>query len=259
MSDPSPRARAPEIPAFDETWALFLDFDGTLVDIAPTPEAVRVEAGVRESLDALRRRLGGAMAVVSGRPVATIDGFLMPLRVDVAGLHGIELRLGGDFFPCRPEEHPALRRMAETLRVALEGEPGVILEDKGCSFAVHWRLADVEPAARAQRLVADAAEGLGSAYRLQRGKAVAEILPARASKGAVMEDILERPPYRGRRPVFIGDDLTDEHGFAAVNAQGGLSIKVGEGPTQALHRLSSPATVRATLARWAAAHPLTSG
>lgn len=253
MTATSPAAALASLLGASADRALFLDFDGTLVDIAPTPDEVRVEPGVREHLARLRGPLGGALMLVSGRGIPVLDGFLSPLRLDAAGLHGIELRLGEVLRPCRPEEHPELRQALAEIRSRLAGEPGLLVEDKGCSFAVHWRLADRARAELGEALVEGAAERLGPGYRLQRGKMVGEILPARASKGAVIEDVLQRPPYRGRLPVFIGDDVTDEHGFAAVNARGGLSVKVGDGPTQAKRRLPGPAALRELLALWAEA------
>ncbi|HST94560.1 MAG TPA: trehalose-phosphatase, partial [Microvirga sp.] len=122
-------------------WALFLDFDGTLVEIAERPDAVVVPADLGRTLQSLRDRLGGAMALVTGRSIAVIDGFLAPDRFDVAGLHGAEYRLAGGLFPCRPEEHPDLRRAIEELEERFAAEAGVLIEDKGCSVALHWRLA----------------------------------------------------------------------------------------------------------------------
>jgi trehalose 6-phosphate phosphatase len=128
--------------------------------------------------------------------------------------------------------------------------PGVLIEDKGCSVAVHWRTApDKADFARAQAQASAAA--LGDAYRIQYGKAVAEILPAASGKGRVIEAFLRELPYRGRMPVFIGDDLTDEPGFAAVNAAGGMSIRVGAGESAAMKSLDSPAQLRERLFRWA--------
>jgi trehalose 6-phosphate phosphatase len=138
-------------------------------------------------------------------------------------------------------------RLSETFA----GADGVLIEDKGCSVAVHWRMAP-DLAERALGVAQETAAGLGREYRLQHGKAVAEILPASASKGAVIELFLQHEPYRGRRPIFVGDDVTDEHGFAAVNAQGGVSVRVGDGPTQASQRIASPAALRAALRQWAA-------
>jgi trehalose 6-phosphate phosphatase len=229
--------------------ALFLDFDGTLVEIAERPEAVRVDPALGSTLARLSNRLGGALALVSGRPIAALDGFLAPRRFDAAGLHGIERRIGGRLFPCRPEDYPDLRTGIARLREQLEGRTGVLIEDKGCSVAVHWRLAP-DHADRAERVVRDLAARLGPGYRLQFGKAVAELLPARSGKGAAILQFLAEAPYAGRRPVFIGDDLTDEHGFAAVNASGGVSVRIGAGPSEARFRIETPAVLRERLAQW---------
>jgi trehalose 6-phosphate phosphatase len=230
--------------------ALFLDFDGTLVDIAERPEAVSVEPSLVSVLGTIRDLLGGALALVSGRPVAFLDERLSPLRLDAAGLHGVEHRIAGRFYPCRPEDHPDLRAGIDRIRAALGSRQGIIIEDKGCSVAVHWRLAPAE-AGLALDAANDLARSLGSGYRIQYGKAVAEILPAASGKGRVIEDFLTKPPFRGRKPVFIGDDLTDEHGFEAVNRLGGTSVRVGHGDTVALRRVPSPVELRRRLAEWA--------
>jgi trehalose 6-phosphate phosphatase len=232
-------------------WALFLDFDGTLVDIAERPDAVVVDPALPDVLARLRDRLGGALAVVSGRPIAFLDGRLAPHRFDAAGLHGIEHRIAGELFPCRPEDHPALRREIERLRPVLAPHEGLIIEDKGCSVAIHWRLAS-HLADFARERAKAMAEALGPDYRIQFGKAVAEILPAASGKGRVIERFLEADPFRGRRPLFIGDDLTDEHGFEAVQAREGLSVRVGPGETIAQARIGSPAALREALGIWAA-------
>jgi trehalose 6-phosphate phosphatase len=231
-------------------WALFLDFDGTLVDIAERPEAVRVDPALPPALAGLQARLQGALAIVSGRPIAFLDGRLAPFRFDAAGLHGIEHRLAGRLSPCDPNAHPALRLEVARLVEVTAPHPGVLIEDKGCSVAVHWRIApDKADFARGQAQATAAA--LGETYRIQYGKAVAEILPAASGKGWVIEAFLREPPYRGRIPIFIGDDLTDENGFAAVNAAGGVSIRVGAGESVAAQRLDSPAHLRECLFRWA--------
>jgi trehalose 6-phosphate phosphatase len=231
-------------------WALFLDFDGTLVEIAERPDAVVVPADLGRTLQTLHDRLGGAMALVTGRSIAVIDGFLAPDRFDVAGLHGAEYRLAGGLFPCRPEHHPDLRRAIDELEERFAAEPGVLIEDKGCSVALHWRLAP-EAGDLASDTIREMAEALGSGYRLQLGKAVAEVLPARASKGGIIRHFLTQAPYRGRRPIFIGDDLTDEQAFESVDALGGVSIRIGPGPTRARYRVEAPAVLRNLLMRWA--------
>lgn len=238
----------------DETqtaFALFLDFDGTLVDIAERPDAVAVDPELPGALARLRDFLGGALALVSGRPIETLDRFLNPERFDAAGLHGLERRIAGQSFPCRPEDHPDLRRALEEARRFVAAHQGLVVEDKGCSFAIHWRLRP-ELASEAAQVAEEAAARLGARYRLQHGKAVAEILPAEAGKGPAIAWFLERAPYGGRRPIFVGDDLTDEHGFAAVNERGGLSIRIGGGPSVAQRRIGSPAALRNLLTQWAA-------
>jgi trehalose 6-phosphate phosphatase len=202
--------------------ALFLDFDGTLAEIAPRPDAVQVAPGLVDTLERLRERLGGALAIVTGR-------------------------LAGG----RAEDHPDLRRQVERLQAESAALANVLIEDKGASVAVHWRLANPEDAARAEALVKAAADALGGAYRLQLGKAVGEIVPAQATKAHAIRAFLEQAPYAGRRPVFFGDDRTDEIAFASVNEDGGIAVRVGDGDTVAGRRLPDPAAVRALLRDWA--------
>lgn len=231
--------------------ALFLDFDGTLAEIAPTPDSVQVEAGLVDTLERLRARLGGALAIVTGRPISVIDGFLAPARLDAAGLHGVERRVGGAITGGRAEDHPDLREQVERLNEGARPLAKVLIEDKGASVAVHWRLASPADAARAEALVVAAAEALGGAYRLQLGKAVGEIVPAQATKAHAIRALMERAPYAGRRPVFLGDDRTDEIAFASVSEDGGVAVRVGDGETVASRRLADPAAVRALLRDWA--------
>jgi trehalose 6-phosphate phosphatase len=233
-------------------WALFLDFDGTLVDIAETPDAVAVPPKLPYLLDELRRHLGGALALVSGRTISAIDLMLKPMTFDVAGLHGLEYRSNRRIRRCDPEAHSEIRRAVLLLAEQLRPLDGVVVEDKGCSVAVHWRLAPQKReivVEAATRLFAD----LGPGYHLQLGKAVVEILPAQYSKGQAIQSFMQEPPFLGRRPIFIGDDLTDESGFRVVNAVEGISVRVGRGSTGARHFVDSPASIRALLARWVAA------
>lgn len=229
--------------------ALFLDFDGTLVDIAETPEAIIIDPGLPEILIRLKNRLEGALAIISGRSIAFLDNCLKPYHFDIGGLHGLEQRIGSRWALCDPDNHPSLRKMLLRLEEAVASRSGVLLEDKGCSIAIHWRLAPQERDF-ALKLARDASEVLGPEYQIQYGKAVAEILPAAANKGKIIETFLQQAPYRGRKPVFIGDDLTDEKGFAVVNRHGGLSIRVGQGETAAQERLAAPADLRHILSLW---------
>lgn len=238
------RARPPS-PADD--WALFLDVDGCLVDFADAPDAVRVPPRLPALLSALARRLDGAVALVSGRPLAGLDRLFAPLRLPAAGLHGLELRNGALLRPAPgvPAALAGIRDEAATVSLAY---PGAIVEDKGPALGLHWRRA---PGARdALRALAEAALPRLPGYRLQHGDSVVELRPADGDKGSAIAALLDVPPFRGRVPVFAGDDITDESGFAIVNARGGLSVLVGaREPSAAHYALRNPTAVR----RWLAA------
>jgi trehalose 6-phosphate phosphatase len=239
----------------DEECALFLDFDGTLVDIVERPDAVVVDPALPDVLIRLQERLGGALALISGRPIGFLDDQFRPCRFDAAGLHGLEHRIAGRLVLCDPDDHPQLRGLVERLEQTVSIKPGVLVEDKGCSVAIHWRLAPQEKDFALATAHA-AVEALGADYRVQHGKAVAEILPSAAGKGKVIERFLHHAPYQGRRPIFIGDDLTDENGFKTVNALGGLSVRIGAGETVARERLGTPSDLRRSLSQWALGDPL---
>jgi trehalose 6-phosphate phosphatase len=238
------------MPDLNDDYALFLDFDGTLVDIVERPDAVAVDPALPDVLTRLQERLGGALAIISGRPVEFLDGRFVPHVFDMAGLHGLEHRIAGQLSMCDPDEHPALREMVERLSRIVADKEGILIEDKGCSVAIHWRLAPHEKEFALATAHA-AVEALGADYRVQHGKAVAEILPSAAGKGKVIERFLHETPYKGRRPIFVGDDLTDENGFKTVNAHGGLSVRIGAGETIAKVRLGTPADLRHCLSTWA--------
>ena len=239
-------------PPLDTPIALFLDFDGTLVEIAPRPDLVRVEPDLVPMLQALHARLDGALAIVTGRPVSVIDDFLAPAVFDVAGLHGVERRVDGVLTGGSPDDHPELRARMPRLRAMVADLDAVLIEDKGASVAVHWRLATPADAERAEAAVTAIATELAGGYRLQLGKAVGEIVPASATKAHAIRALLANAPYAGRRAVFLGDDRTDEIAFASVTAQGGLGIRIGPGETAAERRLPGPSAVRALLGGWAA-------
>jgi trehalose 6-phosphate phosphatase len=223
--------------------AIFLDFDGTLVDIAPQPEAVSVPPPLIESLAALHERLEGAVAIVSGRPIAQIDAFLSPLRLPAAGVHGAERRRADGSIQLF--DGPSLEQVDAAARALAARHPGLRVEHKRGSLALHYRQAPHLEAQclRAMQAAVDASPGLV----LLRGKMVAEAKPAGASKGHAVEEFLAEAPFAGRTPVFIGDDVTDEAGFAAVQRLGGLGVKVGEGETAALRRVADPAAFRREL------------
>lgn len=236
-------------------WALFLDIDGTLVELAPRPELVRVPEDLPGLLAALAQDLGGALALVSGRALATIDG-LIPGGLDAAGTHGAEWRLAGQVGRLSPPDPARLAAVLCDLRAQAGTWPGLLIEAKPGAIALHYRMIpEREPEVLA--LAGRCAHTLGRGYRLQPGKQVVELLPAAAGKGAAIRRFMAAGPYAGRIPVFAGDDLTDEDGFAVVEALGGIGIRVGSSdtPTRASRRLASPAALRARLAAFGTQGP----
>lgn len=230
----------------DENLALFLDVDGTLLEIAETPDAVVVPPGLRQTLGILTTRLGGALALVSGRSIHTLDALFTPLQLVAAGIHGCERREADGRIVHPQIDRTRFAQARESLLAWTRRHPGTLLEDKEYALALHFRLApEVESAALSA--VQDVLETLDT-HALQRGKSVFEIRPAGYSKGTAIELFMRQPPFQGRMPVFIGDDVTDEAGFVAVNELGGVSIRVGEtADSAASHRLADVAAVLAWL------------
>jgi trehalose 6-phosphate phosphatase len=225
--------------------ALLLDFDGTLVEIAPLPDSVNLDRRIPAALEALRNSLGGALALVSGRPISFLDQILAPHQFDAAGLHGAQIRMAGEI-RSQSQVPGSMREATRELVRFANSQVGIIVEDKRISVAVHWRLAP-HLQDEALALMRAIALRMGPEVRLQEGKSVAELVPAGASKGGAIAWLMSQPPYAGRTPVFIGDDVTDEAGFEAVNAMGGLSIRIGEGDTCATRRLASPTALRSII------------
>lgn len=234
---------------------LFLDVDGTLLEIAPTPYAVRVDETLHRLLLRAEQALGGALALVSGRPIVDLDSLFAPQRWPAAGLHGLERRdAAGGMHVARPSEDPGFEAARTALGRLVAATPGAILEDKGSTLALHWRAVPAEEA-ELRRIVHAIAEGLGNGYQVLEGKRVLEIKPAGVTKADAIRAFLYEPPFRGRRPVFVGDDVTDLDGFAAVEDAGGLSIAVGDA-VDAQRRVASPRDVRALLEDVAEGRPL---
>jgi trehalose 6-phosphate phosphatase len=237
------------LPAWRDDWALFLDVDGTLLEIAPTPDAVRVPAPAVASLAAVSARLEGALALISGRSIADLDRLFAPLKLPAAGAHGAQRRTASGLCFAR-RYAPWLVPARELLAGWAAAHEGVLLEDKGDSLALHYRNAPaLEPAAR--REVDAAVAAVGPLFQVQEGKMVLEIKPGATSKGTAIEEFMAEKPFIGRRPVFLGDYLTDEFGFEVVNRLGGHSIAVGvSGRTHAQCCLRDPAHVL----RWLESH-----
>ncbi|MDO8960039.1 MAG: trehalose-phosphatase [Rhodocyclaceae bacterium] len=241
----TPRPSLPPAPCID--WAYFLDVDGTLIDIADTPDAVRVDTALLDLIARLYRASDGAVALVSGRALSDLESRLGMLRLPLAGQHGLERRDAAGRLWIHPAPPAAKCAIKEALAPALARHPGLLLEDKGLTLALHYRLAP-HLAAYAHRLMARLAEAAGGGLELQHGKRVVEVKPAGIDKGTAVAEYLDESPFRTRRPVFIGDDLNDEHGFAAVNKMNGISIKVGRGGSCARYRLPNVSAVRNWLA-----------
>lgn len=205
--------------------AVFLDFDGTLVDIVQRPDLVLIPAGLGETLMAVHDRLGGALAVITGRAIADLDQLLTPVRLPAAGVHGLEYRdNSGIMYADSPTTIP--EHVRNRLLALAASAPGLILEDKGVSLAMHYRQAPDKEAIIRDELAAIGAE-LGTDFVLQDGKMVIELRPGNATKGTAVRKFMSEPPFAGRRPIFIGDDITDEDAFRVVNEMHGHSIIVG--------------------------------
>jgi trehalose 6-phosphate phosphatase len=229
--------------------ALFLDFDGTLVELAETPDAISVPAELRPLLGRLRERLEGRLAIISGRSIANLESHLDCSGVAVSGSHGLELRLAsGERIPLAAPVDLAEPR-DEIARFAAEA-PGLLVEEKPASIALHYRKA---PAEEGRVLGFMSALAARNGLTVQSGKLVAELRPRGADKGDALRALMMEPPFAGARPFFMGDDLTDEDAFEAAALLGGGGILVGgERETAAKWRLGGVAEAAEWLARAAA-------
>lgn len=227
-------------------WAYFFDIDGTLVDIADTPDAVRVSEELRGRIAALHRASGGAVALISGRSIADIDRLFPGAGIPAAGQHGVERRDPRGAVTRLADPPPSLADVRTRLAAVAAAKPGLMLEDKGLSLALHYRLAP-RLAGYVHRTARAMLARLGPAYGIQTGKRIVELKPAGRDKGASVLEFMREEPFRGRTAVFVGDDATDEYGFATVNTLDGHSIKVGPGRTVARWRLRDVRAVEAWL------------
>lgn len=234
-------------PAAQPDWAYFLDMDGTLVDITGSPDAIQVDDPLLALVARLHAASGGALALVSGRALADLDRRFGAGRLPAAGQHGLERRDAMGGLHAAASADPTEREeLLQRLTPLLSRHPALVLEDKGLSLALHYRQAP-RLAAYAHRLARSLVASRAGRLHLQRGKRVVEIRPRGVDKGSAILDFMAEPPFRGRRPVFVGDDITDEHGFEAVNRLNGVSVKVGRGQTLARWRLPDIGSVRSWL------------
>jgi trehalose 6-phosphate phosphatase len=235
-------------PVLTARHALFLDFDGTLVDIAPTPEGVKVPEELTGLLVRVRDALGGALAVISGRDLNVITAYLTPLILPCAGTHGTERRKSdGTLVLPDPDVLAEAADMAAEAAKAVTGYPGMGIEIKPYSVVLHYRAAPEHHDACVEilnRLMC----GRRHEWGIVEGKMIVEVRPAGYSKAGSVQAFMREPPFAGRIPVFVGDDRTDEDGIKAAMAMGGFGIKVGMGDSVASYRLADPQAVRRYLA-----------
>jgi len=230
----------------ESRWSLFLDVDGTLLEMAATPDGVRVEPSLNALLAKVSSRLQGALALVSGRPVADIDRLFAPQRWPAAGVHGLERRdATGHWHAHPPVDAAKIDRARMQLHRLSASLPGTIVEDKGPSVALHYRQAPQheELARRGARAIAREA---GDEFHLLEGRKVLELRPDGADKADAVRAFLGEPPFAHSRPIFVGDDVTDRAALAEVERAGGLSVAVGD-RVQGMIRVAGPREVRAFL------------
>jgi len=234
------RLDLPPAPSLD--WAYFLDVDGTLIQLAATPQAVVVGQALLDMIGDLHRACGGAVALVSGRMISDLQQRIGLTQLPLAGLHGLERRDSTGRLWIHAAPPAAKSAIKASLAPVLTRHLGLLLEDKGLTLALHYRQAP-PLAAYVHRLMKQWCQSAEDKLELQCGKFVVELKPAGIHKGTAISEYLGESPFRGRRAVFIGDDQNDEQGFAEVNRRDGISIKVGKGPSCAHFRLPDVAAV----------------
>jgi trehalose 6-phosphate phosphatase len=229
--------------------AILLDVDGTLLDIAPTPHEVQVPETLRRTLAVVCDAVNGALALVSGRPLADLDVIFAPLKLPAIGGHGAEIRpiaSGGTIDRRAPPLDPKLK---QTLREIAARYPGVMVEDKGYSIALHYRSAPKSRGALARDVEQACGDRGGRSIEMLGGKAVIEIKAAGINKGTAVRELMTHAPFAGRTPIFIGDDKTDEHAFAVMPEFNGIAMSVGRRLSGSDDHFESPAEVRRWLER----------
>ena len=243
-----PEGATVELPRSVSDIAVFLDVDGTLIDIAETPESVFVPPSLPTDLERIRDAASGALALVSGRSIQSLDHLFEPARLTAIGLHGSEVRDPNGKLVVTPPPK-ALEVLRPPLASLVERFAGATLEDKGGSIAVHYRRAP-SAGAEIEAAVNALAASAGDEIAIQKGKKVIELHPAGFDKGTAVSDLMRFGPFPGRTPLAIGDDVTDEAMFATINAMGGMTVRVGppDRPTDARYRIADPQMVRDWLA-----------
>jgi trehalose 6-phosphate phosphatase len=240
------------LPLPSREWAFFFDVDGTIVELAPIPAAIRLDVEVHALLRRLYTASSGALALVSGRRVADIDAIFPGPALPVASQHGLERRDAQGAVTRVAADRDAIAAARNHLMDVVARHPTLALEDKGLTLALHYRGAP-GLASFVHRTMRAARQRAGPGFVVQQGKFVVELVPNAVDKGSAILGFMAEAPFHGRTAVFVGDDLTDESGFAAVNRLGGYSVKVGSGTSTARWRLDSVSAVKSWLERGAAA------
>jgi trehalose 6-phosphate phosphatase len=234
----------------DASVALFLDVDGTLLDLAGRPDEVVTPAGLVATLARAERKLDGALALISGRSIGDIDSLFAPLRLRASGVHGAEIRFEPNGSTKATVAVDLPQSLLAALRRAVEPFPGVFVENKRFSFTVHYRLA---PSAEGplRNIVKQLVDSAPISVTIMDAHYAIEIKSPSFDKGGAIATFLSTPTFRGRKPIFVGDDTTDESGCALVSARGGVAYSVGGPRPGAIGSFSAPHAVRGWLAEFA--------
>ena len=235
------------VPHLSET-AVLLDVDGTLLDLMPTPREVWVPPGLAKTLNRLHKRTGGALAFVSGRSINDLDLIFAPDQFPAVGGHGAEMRLEADADALSAHAPPLDKELKRRLAAIARLSPGILLEDKGYSLALHYRLAPHAEKAIYEAVALIRADLPNAPIEVLPGKAVCEIKHSGFTKASGVRELMTHPPFRGRKPFFIGDDVTDETVFAIMPDLDGLAFSVGRRARGVAGHFDAPSDVREFLA-----------
>jgi trehalose 6-phosphate phosphatase len=243
-SVPVPRSLVPHL----SQTAILLDIDGTLLDLAPTPREVWVPPGLAKTLNRLLARTSGALALVSGRSLNDIDLIFAPEQFPAVGGHGAEMRLSTDNEAVAAHAPPMDKELKLRLAAIAKLSPGILLEDKGYSLALHYRLAPHAEKAIYEAVSLIRADLPNAPIEVLPGKSVCEIKHSGFNKASGVRELMKHEPFKGRRPLFIGDDVTDETVFAIMPDMNGLAFSVGRRAQGVAGHFDEPSDVRAFLA-----------
>jgi trehalose 6-phosphate phosphatase len=243
-------ADLPPIPDLRRS-AILLDIDGSILDLAPSPRQVSVPAELRRTLIRLVEHTGGAVALVSGRAIADIDLIFAPLRLAAIGVHGAEMRISGEA-RVQTQTAPLSQALKRKLAAISEFAPGILVEDKSYSLALHYRLAPEKGPELLETVAEICADAPEEPVEILKGKLVVDVKPAGINKGTAVSELMRHAPFAGRQPIFIGDDTTDLPVFSIIPKFGGRAYSVGGIVADVDGHFDGPKNVRVWLARIAA-------